>query len=220
VHAPGSMPRSARLSLLALGALSLALAGTWAVGGREGGAQALRGPEPGAAEEGGPGRALPAAGEGRRALPVDLPTGADGGPEDRTPGDGAAQAAATQGAPGDDPRPGNRTPERRAAVERQLRLHAGRMATRLGLASGAEERIVAVLLEANDRAEAILSDYAGRERTLENRRAMRAALDEVPRWQHARFVELFGEEAARGILEHDDVAAAREEGIPLIEDGD
>jgi hypothetical protein len=200
------MPSSSRLSLAALGGLALALTAWWIGTDRGATDRALTGPEEGPAPSAG--TPPPVEGGARVALPVDgPPSGPATGPAPADTPSAGAEAPAT-------------APDRRAALERQYRLHAGRMATRLGLASGAEEQIVAVLLEGLDRADAALARHASGARTPEDRAALRAALDEVPRWQHRRFVELFGEEAARGILEHDDRAAAREEGIPLIEDGD
>lgn len=203
----------ARTPLLVLGALGLALL-AWQLGpGRSRPTEALEGP--GSTAEADPAVAeLDAARSGgRRELPVDpAPATGPGAPLTDEEPEPAARVVAPRGAT---------TPaERRAAIERQLRLHAGRAATRLGLASGAEERILEVWLEANDRADAILTEHARLERTADSRRAMREALDEIPRWQHQRFVELFGEVAAQGILEHDDTAAAREEGIPLLEGDD
>ncbi len=200
------MPNSSRLSLAALGGLALALAAWWVGADRSAPDRALTGPDGGPSS---PTGAPPPVESGARvALPVDAPA------------PGAAKGPAPADTPSAGAAPPPTAPDRRAALERQYRLHAGRMATRLGLASGAEEQIVAVLLEGLDRADAALARHASGARTPEDRTALREALDEVPRWQHRRFVELFGEEAARGILEHDDRAAAREEGIPLIEDGD
>lgn len=106
-------------------------------------------------------------------------------------------------------RPRGATPEeQRRRLEKQVHGRAERAANELGLASGAEAQIGAVLLESHDKLQALRADFLAGDRTLEARTAMREAMASIPKWRLERLTELFGEANAAAIEAFDDSADA------------
>ena len=110
-------------------------------------------------------------------------------------------------------RPRGVTPEeQRRRLEQQVRIRAERVANELGLASGAEEQLSAVMLESHDKLQALRADFIAGSRSPEARTELREAMAAIPAWRLQRWTELYGETNAAAIEAFDDTAAAAESG--------